>query len=508
METRRISQNTDPSPPLSSLRLLVPPLRLISAAMWQVAQRRDVMDYGKLEEFVTLVTETVPELLTYRQRAQLILGLRARLILELCRGEQPADLQTIQPKLDRMCPSAETPTDTEVNDAEVEASEANFLELVQTLLKDPAEREHFFQEVFPVDYGPKYDAALQMLVWEFLSRLEHLLPVPDLTQTVSWLSDAPSGLEDCVQPVCHPQQLKSLLQHFRCRGHLDMQETRPTATDDSILSSLSTPPCPRVVMSTEHTEHCAQSEPVHDSINFSGPTTVGEEVVIESMVETMYCTVELDTGLDRSEHSERETQNSLGNTQEEASNLLGEEESAVSESDRREMSRGLQRQSEGREGGWRDEEHMGSRTEQENQRDELMHGDKTIKTTQVDRDLEDGGKSRCDQQEGSLVASSLHQQPSVCIHRLTDPCNPHHTANTEDQRGETLLQKQKETDDCAVMPEKQQPESSQKGNCAKATNESSFSPQKKKTGHTDEVVTKVFACSKKPQAGSAQLPHP
>lgn len=36
------------------------------------------MDYGMLEEFVTMVTEMVPELLNLRQRAQLILGLRAR----------------------------------------------------------------------------------------------------------------------------------------------------------------------------------------------------------------------------------------------------------------------------------------------------------------------------------------------------------------------------------------------------------------------------------------------
>lgn len=31
-----------------------------------------------LEEFVTMVTELVPELMSYSQRAQLIMGLRAR----------------------------------------------------------------------------------------------------------------------------------------------------------------------------------------------------------------------------------------------------------------------------------------------------------------------------------------------------------------------------------------------------------------------------------------------
>ncbi|CAB1346310.1 unnamed protein product [Coregonus sp. 'balchen'] len=71
--------NTGLSFPLPALRLFIPPLRLFSAAMWQVAQRGDIMDYGKLEEFVTFVTETVPELLSFRQRTQLIVGLRAKL---------------------------------------------------------------------------------------------------------------------------------------------------------------------------------------------------------------------------------------------------------------------------------------------------------------------------------------------------------------------------------------------------------------------------------------------
>lgn len=73
----------DPHLPLSSLRLLVPPLRLMSACMWQVALERNVYQYDKLAEFITLVTEIVPELLNYKQRTQLILGLRAR-VSELC----------------------------------------------------------------------------------------------------------------------------------------------------------------------------------------------------------------------------------------------------------------------------------------------------------------------------------------------------------------------------------------------------------------------------------------
>lgn len=69
---------TGPSLPLSTLRLLVPPIRLVSAAIWQTVEQKIVSDYGLLEEFVFMVTEIVPQLLSTRQRAELILGLRAR----------------------------------------------------------------------------------------------------------------------------------------------------------------------------------------------------------------------------------------------------------------------------------------------------------------------------------------------------------------------------------------------------------------------------------------------
>nr|XP_046174805.1 endothelial zinc finger protein induced by tumor necrosis factor alpha-like isoform X2 [Oncorhynchus gorbuscha] len=208
-----------PHLPLSSLRLLVPPLRLMSASMWQVAQQRNVMQYGKLEEFVTLVTEMVPELLTLKQRVQLILGLRARLVLELCRGVEsnPAGYKTIQPHLDRIH-SCTTHKGSE--DKEVEASKDNFVELVQTLLEDSMKREHFFQEVFPVQYSTRYDTALQILVWQFFDRLEEMLPVPSFTQTASILNLTPTDLEECQQSFSDPEHLKTLLQHHRNLGHL------------------------------------------------------------------------------------------------------------------------------------------------------------------------------------------------------------------------------------------------------------------------------------------------
>lgn len=64
--------------PLASLRLLVPPLQLMTASMWQVLRKQDVMNYWKVAEFIALVMDMVPELLMHKHRTQLNLGLRAR----------------------------------------------------------------------------------------------------------------------------------------------------------------------------------------------------------------------------------------------------------------------------------------------------------------------------------------------------------------------------------------------------------------------------------------------
>ena len=64
--------------PLSSLRLIVPPLQLVSAALWEIVKQGAVVHYGLLEEFISTVLETVPELLTDTERVQLVMGLRAK----------------------------------------------------------------------------------------------------------------------------------------------------------------------------------------------------------------------------------------------------------------------------------------------------------------------------------------------------------------------------------------------------------------------------------------------
>lgn len=77
-DPRRFFSLKEFSVPLSSLALLVPPLRLMSAVMWEVVRQRNIKHYGKLEEFVSMVTDAVPELMSKREGRLLSLGLRAR----------------------------------------------------------------------------------------------------------------------------------------------------------------------------------------------------------------------------------------------------------------------------------------------------------------------------------------------------------------------------------------------------------------------------------------------
>lgn len=240
----RKPKDRDVSLPFAALQLLAPPVRLVSAALWKVLQQRDVMQYGVVEEFVTSACETVPGLLTTRHRAKLAFGLRARLILELC-AVRP-DVKVIQPHLERIHIPPASSAFAVKKDIKIVRTVEHFHAFVHTLLTEPAEREQFFKEEFPVEYGPVFDRELEKLLWEFLIRLDQLLPVPNLAQTVAWLSDAPPVLEECAQAATQPQLLEILLQHQTCLGHLEAAASLPPNMGDSILSSMSLPPSGRV----------------------------------------------------------------------------------------------------------------------------------------------------------------------------------------------------------------------------------------------------------------------
>nr|XP_046191014.1 zinc finger protein 182-like isoform X3 [Oncorhynchus gorbuscha] len=206
--------------PLSSLRLLVPPLRLMSAVMWQVVGRRSLEHYGKLEDFVCLVTETVPELLTDRQRALLLLGLRAKQMSQEWRVEDvtPELIQTHMDRIQSICL-------TKSSDKAFEDAKARLMAYTQ---RSPGDQWAF---------GQYFNAELESLVCVFLSRLEELLPVPDFKQAASWLDSVPGGVDECLQSIPHSDRLRSVLQSQTCcREHLINRDSSPSQTN--LLSSL------------------------------------------------------------------------------------------------------------------------------------------------------------------------------------------------------------------------------------------------------------------------------
>ncbi|XP_057711466.1 zinc finger protein 30-like [Corythoichthys intestinalis] len=235
---------------LPSLRLFIPPLRLVSAAMWQAVQRGDVRDYGTVEEFVCTVTDVLPELLNADHKAQLLLGLRARVVLELCRSEANPDRETIQMHLSRIKGLISTWA-SQPCFADVQFPKSNFVDQLELLFKDAEERDKFFQDVFPTDFGPDYDGALQVLMLDFLSRLEKLLPVPDIQQTAAMLSAAPDALDECIHSVPDPSHMKAVLLHNTALGHLDLtddSQSIPSSFGNCILSSLALPQLEKVVI--------------------------------------------------------------------------------------------------------------------------------------------------------------------------------------------------------------------------------------------------------------------
>ncbi|XP_028249964.1 zinc finger protein 814-like [Parambassis ranga] len=275
--------------PLAALRLLVPPFQLMTASMWQVLKRQDVMNYWDVAEFVSLVVDMVPELLMYKHRTQLNLGLRARYVLELCQSEQVVKPEFILPYLDKI----KSPHPTLV-DVKEEGVTLHFLELIQTLLEDPEERKDFFSEVFPAEYGPQYDSDLQMLFWEFLCRVAQLLPVPDLEQTVSWLGTESSVLEDCVRSVSDPTDLRNLLQHHKNLGHLE-QHVPPSSMGDSIFSSLSAVFPSKV---SKPVEQPNQTDPLEVLSEDTDTLSFVDDVAVEIITVTDYAEVELGTSTD------------------------------------------------------------------------------------------------------------------------------------------------------------------------------------------------------------------
>ncbi|XP_030650008.1 zinc finger protein 2 homolog [Chanos chanos] len=149
---------------------------------------------------------------------------------------------------------------------------------------------------FPVEFGADYDGALRLLLWVFLTRLESLLPAPDLLQTTSWLGSEASVAEDCAQCVHHSEHLRSLLKHHKCLGHFDTQAP-VLSTGDCIFSFL----CGKSESNGEHTKSDGRSTQTQDPVGLLNSACTVENTGEEAVVVSECAEIELATCQDREE---------------------------------------------------------------------------------------------------------------------------------------------------------------------------------------------------------------
>ncbi|XP_028649556.2 TERF1-interacting nuclear factor 2 [Erpetoichthys calabaricus] len=200
---------------LAAVQFSTPPLRITSAALWLVMKHRDTRHYGKLIDFVDMVCDAAPEILSYRHRAKLTLGLRAKIILEkMVHSACPADIEA---ELERVGPPS-VPSDqqlTKQDKKKVLESVENFKNLILSLVKCKKMRSHYLQNCLHVEYGEEFLQALEKLLWEFLVRLDETMSVPNFNQVVSTLNELPEELQKSLKENTDHHLFKNLLHYHK-----------------------------------------------------------------------------------------------------------------------------------------------------------------------------------------------------------------------------------------------------------------------------------------------------
>lgn len=205
-----------------------------------------------------MVTEAVPQLLTGRQRSLLLLALRAK--VTLCDPGPRVD----HAPLDGMWSVSEA-----VVDADVSRCRQSLSALTDRLRCGQTDKQRLLQDVF----DHRFESALQCLLSDLLSRIEHMFPVPDFKQAASWLDSTPTGLEACLQEADRDDLKELLTNQSKAPG-------RATATvvsgSEKVLMSVWSHP-----LLTKPTNHEAPpSDPELQSDPVADVELVKEEVVV------------------------------------------------------------------------------------------------------------------------------------------------------------------------------------------------------------------------------------
>ncbi|KAJ8355478.1 hypothetical protein SKAU_G00182720 [Synaphobranchus kaupii] len=327
----------------------------------------------------------------------------------------------------------------------------------------------------------------------------------------------------CLPSVYYPDQLKTLLRHHRSLGQLDMNGTLPSI-EECKLSSMSRPPSQSMMDYTKLTNTDSQSESITDCLKCSSPTSSGEDIKVEPVMDSSdYTGVEpRSTDVNRCEDIER--------TERKTGYFMSREQKDIL-TNMKEEKEDWERQSVKMEGedGVRDEEGLWKKEEKET--DEQREGYVNDQVAQTDKLVKNGVISEHGQQEGedlwsTLVTACLQKQPRVLIRRLEIAnssvpvsSSPHTMTYKRDlgarspwrqhellslRRNRSLRQKKRQ-----VMTRKRKTKGqlerspkmlpSENGICAEASLISPvIFPRNQNTGQTVELVSQVFGCSQCP----------
>ncbi|XP_071973412.1 TERF1-interacting nuclear factor 2 [Engystomops pustulosus] len=150
-------------------------LPVLVKAVWLVMKRRDIQNFGKILEFLELTHNQVPGLLCYMHHAKLSTGLRGKIVLQMIEEKQP--LLDILTALNYHFPAV-LPDDEAVAQRKalkVRHCKIHFRKLVLRMIRDEAFRKNYVKNTLHLEYGDKYMAVLEKLLWEFLCRLQTVL---------------------------------------------------------------------------------------------------------------------------------------------------------------------------------------------------------------------------------------------------------------------------------------------------------------------------------------------
>ncbi|KAJ8355487.1 hypothetical protein SKAU_G00182810 [Synaphobranchus kaupii] len=283
--------------------------------------------------------------------------------------------------------------------------------------------------------------------------------------------------------------------------------------------SMLRPPFQRLVDSTKLTNTNSQSDSMSNSIIFLSPTSSGEDIKAESVMDSSdYTRVEPMSSLNRCEDIEERTERKTGY-------LMSREQKDILANMKEEDGERQSVKMEG-EDGVRDEEELWKKEEKES--DEQREGH----FIQIFKCENNEGESEFRQQEGvdlsALVTSCLLMQPRVLIHRLEIAdislpvsSSPHPMAYKRDmgarspwrrhelsplrgngslrqKKGQPVTWKRKRIGQLE-RPLKLQTSSSENGIFTEASLCSPITPSRNKdTEQTVEVASQVFACSQCP----------